>query len=176
RSTIARTSSALVTSQRRPSARTPSADRSAAVWAQRSALRAQSTTSAPISASAVAICRPSPPVPALAPSPDVQQRRERLAAFMEAQVYPNERALAAEDDGAEALMRELQAKAKAAGLWAMFIGPDAGGTGTGFLPYVYLNEVIGRSLVAPRIFGCQAPDTGNAEILHEFGTPEQKAR
>src|SRR5437879_13392355 len=95
---------------------------------------------------------------------------------MEAQVYPNERALAAEDDGAEALMRELQAKAKAAGLWAMFIGPDAGGTGTGFLPYVYLNEIIGRSLVAPRIFGCQAPDTGNAEILHEFGTPEQKAR
>src|SRR5438094_9335450 len=95
---------------------------------------------------------------------------------MEAQVYPNEHALAAEDDAAEALMRELQSKAKAAGLWAMFIGPDAGGTGTGFLPYVYLNEVIGRSLVAPRIFGCQAPDTGNAEILHEFGTPEQKAR
>src|SRR5437879_303620 len=60
RSTIARTSSALVTSQRRPSARTPSAESSAAVWAQRSALRAQSTTSAPISASAVAICRPSP--------------------------------------------------------------------------------------------------------------------
>ena len=44
-------------------------------------------------------------------------------------------------------MRELQGKAKAAGLWAMFIGPDAGGTGTGFLPYVYLNEVIGRSLL-----------------------------
>src|SRR5258706_5184418 len=212
RSTIARTSSALVTSQPRPSARTPSAEISAAVFAQRSASRAQSTRSAPISASAVAICRPSPlpppvtmatlprrsnsplvcirsprsfrrsrrlyipPVPAFAPSSDVQQRRERLAAFMEAQVYPNERALAAEDDAAEALMRELQGKAKAAGLWAMFIGPDAGGTGTGFLPYVYLNEVIGRSLVAPRVFGCQAPDTGNAEILHEFGTPEQKAR
>src|SRR5258705_2765993 len=211
RSTIARTSSALVTSQPNPSARTPSAESSAAVLAQRSASRAQSTRSAPISASAVAICRPSPlpppvtmatlprrsnsslvcirpprpltrsrlyspPVPAFAPSPDVQQRRERLAAFMEAQVYPNERALAAEDDAAEALMRELQGKAKAAGLWAMFIGPDAGGTGTGFLPYVYLNEVIGRSLVAPRVFGCQAPDTGNAEILHEFGTPEQKAR
>src|SRR2546430_8085988 len=94
---------------------------------------------------------------------------------MEAQVYPNERALAAEDDAAEALMRELQGKAKAAGLWAMFIGPDAGGTGTGFLPHVYLNEGIGRSLVVPRIFGCQAPDTRNAEILHEFGTPRQKA-
>src|SRR5206468_4980638 len=201
RSTIARTSSALVTSQRMPSARTPNGESSAAVLAQRSASRAQSTTSAPISASAVAICRPSPlpppvtmatlplrsnsslvcirsprsfrrsrrlyspPVPAFVPSPDVQQRRERLAAFMEAQVYPNERALAAEDDAAEALMRELQGKAKATGLWAMFIGPDAGGTGTGFLPYVYLNEVIGRSLVAPRIFVCPAPDTGNAAML-----------
>src|SRR5205807_1119171 len=206
RSTIARTSSGLVTSQRKPSARTPSAASSAAVCAQRSALRAQSTMSAPISASALAICRPSPlpppvtmatfpprsnsslvrigspslgrgdnagsrvaPVPAFAPSPDVHERRERLAAFMAAHVYPNERALAREDDAAEALMRELQGKAKAARLWAMFIGPDAGGTGTGFLPYVYLNEVIGRSLVAPRVFGCQAPDTGNAEILHEFG-------
>src|SRR5438477_370947 len=89
---------------------------------------------------------------------------------------PQSGALEAEGEAAEGLMRELQGKAKAAGLWAMFIGPDAGGTGTGFLPYVYLNEVIGRSLVAPRIFGCQAPDTGNAEILHEFGTPEHKAR
>src|SRR2546425_11376704 len=95
---------------------------------------------------------------------------------MEAEVYPNERALAREDDAAEALMRELQGKAKAARLWAMFIGPDAGGTGTGFLPYVYLNEGIGRSLVAPRVFGCQAPDTGNAQILHEVGTPAPKAR
>ena len=109
-------------------------------------------------------------------SDKVKALQEKLAAFMEAEVYPNERALAREDDAAEALMRELQGKAKAAGLWAMFIGPDAGGTGTGFLPYVYLNEVIGRSLAAPRVFGCQAPDTGNAEILHEFGTPEQKAR
>jgi len=95
---------------------------------------------------------------------------------MDAHVYSNEQGLAREDDAAEALLKELQGRAKVAGLWAMFIGPDAGGSGTGFLPYVYLNEVIGRSLYAPRVFGCQAPDTGNAEILHEFGTPEQKAR
>ncbi len=95
---------------------------------------------------------------------------------MDEQVYPNERALAADDDAAETLMKQLQARAKAAGLWAMFIGPEAGGTGTGFLPYAYVNEVIGRSLWAPRVFGCQAPDTGNAEILHDFGTPEQKKR
>ncbi|MDP9280552.1 MAG: acyl-CoA dehydrogenase family protein [Chloroflexota bacterium] len=115
-------------------------------------------------------------MPAFAPSPEVHALRERVRAFMDAHVYSNERALAREDDEAEALMRELQGRAKAAGLWAMFIGPEAGGTGTGFLPYVYLNEVIGRSLFAPRVFGCQAPDTGNAEILHEFGTPEQKTR
>ncbi len=91
-------------------------------------------------------------------------------------VYPNERALGREDAAAETLMRELQGRAKAAGLWAMFIGPEAGGTGTGFLPYVYVNEVIGRSPWAPLVFGCQAPDTGNAEILHDFGTAEQKER
>ena len=44
------------------------------------------------------------------------------------------------------------------------------------MPYVFLNEIIGRSMWAPRIFGCQAPDTGNAEILHMFGTDEQKER
>ena len=115
-------------------------------------------------------------MPAFAPSPEVHALRERVRVFMDAHVYSNEQVLAREDDAAEALMKELQGRAKAAGLWAMFIGPDAGGTGTGFLPYVYLNEVIGRSLFAPRVFGCQAPDTGNAEILHEFGTPEQKAR
>ena len=95
---------------------------------------------------------------------------------MDEQVYPNERALAADDEPAETLMKQLQSRARAAGLWAMFIGPEAGGTGTGFLPYAYVNEVIGRSLWAPRVFGCQAPDTGNAEILHDFGTPEQKKR
>ncbi|HZD02407.1 MAG TPA: acyl-CoA dehydrogenase family protein, partial [Actinomycetes bacterium] len=57
-----------------------------------------------------------------------------------------------------------------------FIGPEAGGTGRGFLPYAYLNEIIGRSFWAPLVFGCQAPDTGNAEILHLYGTGEQRER
>ncbi len=113
---------------------------------------------------------------ALAPSRDVAALRERVRAFMEERVYPNERALARDDAAAEGLLKQLQAQAKAAGLWAMFIGPEAGGTGTGFLPYAYLNEIIGRSPWAPLVFGCQAPDTGNAEIVHEFGTLEQKAR
>ena len=109
-------------------------------------------------------------------SPEVRELRGRVKAFMEEHVYPNEPALLPADEPAEALMRDLQAKAKAEGLWALFIGPEAGGNGSGFLPYAYVNEIIGRSLVAPRVFGCQAPDTGNAEILHQFGTPAQQER
>ncbi|HEY7802299.1 MAG TPA: acyl-CoA dehydrogenase family protein, partial [Dehalococcoidia bacterium] len=80
------------------------------------------------------------------------------------------------DDESAALMNDLQAGVKAMGMWAMFIGPEAGGTGTGFLPYAFVNEILGRSPFAPRAFGCAAPDTGNAEILLQFGTSEQKDR
>src|SRR6266511_5599674 len=107
-------------------------------------------------------------------TPEVRELRERVRVFMEEYVYPGEPVLDREDDEAEALLKDLQARVKAAGMWAPFIGPEAGGTGRGFLPYAYLNEVIGRSFWAPLIFGCQAPDTGNAEVLHLFGTPEQK--
>src|SRR5581483_10703443 len=103
-------------------------------------------------------------------------RRERVREFMEAHVYPNERALSREDDAADALVRELQQEAKAAGLWAPHLPPDAGGSGIGFIEYAYLNEEIGRSAYAQLVFGCQAPDAGNAEILHMFGTDEQKER
>ena len=104
------------------------------------------------------------------------ERREQVRAFIEAQVVPNEPAFAQEDEAADALIRELQAQVKVAGLWAPFIGPEAGGTGTGFMDYVFLNEIIGRSAWGPRVFGCQAPDSGNAEILQLFGTPEQQER
>jgi alkylation response protein AidB-like acyl-CoA dehydrogenase len=92
---------------------------------------------------------------------------------MEEYVYPNERALHADD--AE-LIRSLQAKAKEQGLWAPHVPPEAGGTGQGFLAYAHLNEEIGRSTYAQLVFGCQAPDAGNAEILHLFGADEQKER
>ncbi|HEV8687766.1 MAG TPA: acyl-CoA dehydrogenase family protein, partial [Gaiellaceae bacterium] len=62
------------------------------------------------------------------------------------------------------------------GLWAPHVPPEAGGTGRGFLAYAHLNEEIGRSTYAQLVFGCQAPDAGNAEILHLFGTDEQKER
>ena len=109
----------------------------------------------------------------LAAPPDVLALRERYAAFMDEHVYPNETALAADD---EELIARLRARAKAEGLWAPHLPPEAGGTGLGFLAYAHLNEVIGRSVHAQLVFNCQAPDAGNGEILHLFGTPEQKER
>jgi len=109
-------------------------------------------------------------------SSEIKEMRRKAKAFLDEHVIPNEPVLAQHDAESEALMKDLQARAKATGMWAMFIGPEAGGTGKGFLPYAFVNEILGRSPYAPRAFGCQAPDTGNAEILHLFGTPEQKER
>ena len=112
----------------------------------------------------------------LAPDPAHLDRRAQVRAFMEEHVYPNEPALAREDDAADALMRELRERAKAAGIWAPHLPEEAGGTGSGFIEYALLNEEIGRSTWAQLVFNCQAPDAGNGEILHLFGTDEQKER
>jgi acyl-CoA dehydrogenase len=109
-------------------------------------------------------------------SPDVKERRAEVRAFMEELVYPNEAALAREDESSDALIAELRDKAKAAGIWAPHLPPEAGGTGSGFIEYALLNEEIGRSIWAQLVFNCQAPDAGNGEILHMFGTDEQKDR
>ncbi len=111
----------------------------------------------------------------LAPE-SVAARRAEVRAFMEAHVYPNEAALAREDESADVVIEELRAKAKQAGIWAPHLPPEAGGTGSGFLEYALLNEEIGRSMWAQLVFNCQAPDAGNGEILHMFGTDEQKER
>jgi acyl-CoA dehydrogenase len=95
-------------------------------------------------------------------------------AFLDEHVYPAEAALNREDDDADELMASLRARAKAEGLWAPHLPPEAGGTGQGFLAYAYLNEEIGRSSWGQLVFNCQAPDAGNGEILHLFGTEEQK--
>src|SRR5580698_3157230 len=73
-------------------------------------------------------------------------------------------------------IRPLQAKVKAQGLWACHLGPELGGQGYGQVKLALLNEILGRSDFAPVVFGCQAPDTGNAEILAHYGTPAQKQR
>jgi acyl-CoA dehydrogenase len=106
----------------------------------------------------------------------VAERRERLRSFMEEHIYPNEPVFFREDDTADTLVRGLQQKAKEAGLWAPHLPPEAGGSGSGFIEYAYLNEEIGRSFIAQLVFGCQAPDAGNGEILHLYGTDEQKER
>ena len=72
------------------------------------------------------------------------------------------------------LVRPLQAEVKERGLWACHLGPDLGGLGFGQLKLALLNEILGRSRFAPVVFGCQAPDTGNAEILAHYGTQELK--
>jgi alkylation response protein AidB-like acyl-CoA dehydrogenase len=107
---------------------------------------------------------------------EIRDMRKRVKTFLDGRIIPNEPTLSEHGPQADALMKDLQAQTKAMGMWAMFIGPEAGGTGKGFLPYAYINEILGRSPYAPRAFGCAAPDTGNAEILHMFGTPEQKER
>jgi acyl-CoA dehydrogenase len=104
----------------------------------------------------------------------IADRREQVRSFMEEHVYPNESALAREDEAADALVASLRQEAKDAGLWAPHLPPEAGGSGSGFLEYAYLNEEIGRSMYAQLVFGCQAPDAGNGEILHLFGTERQK--
>jgi len=112
----------------------------------------------------------------LRPTDEVLELRARIRAFMEAHVYPNEQALGREDEEADALVAALKAHAKEQGLWAPHLPPEAGGTNGSFLTYAHLNEEIGRSLWGQLAFGCQAPDAGNAEILWQFGTEEQKER
>ena len=104
------------------------------------------------------------------------ERLEQVRTFMTDRVLPNEPVFDREDSAADKLVEQLRDEVRALGLWAPHVPPEAGGTGTGFLDYAYLNEYIGRSIWGQLVFGCQAPDAGNGEILHLFGTPEQKER
>ncbi len=103
------------------------------------------------------------------------ERLAQVRAFMAERVLPNEATIERQDADGDAVVKELQDAVRDAGLWAPHVPPEAGGTGTGFLDYAYLNEHIGRSVWGQLVFGCQAPDAGNAEILHLFGTDEQRA-
>jgi alkylation response protein AidB-like acyl-CoA dehydrogenase len=104
------------------------------------------------------------------------ERLDQVRLFMAERVLPNERAIEKQDEAGERLLAQLQDEVRELGLWAPHVPAEAGGSGTGFLDYAYLNEHIGRSMFGQLVFGCQAPDAGNAEILHLFGTDEQKER
>jgi acyl-CoA dehydrogenase len=80
------------------------------------------------------------------------------------------------DETRRKVVEPLKAEVRRQKLWATHLGPDLGGEGYGQLKLSLLNQILGRSSWAPIIFGCQAPDTGNAEIIAHYGTPEQKER
>src|SRR5947209_16746436 len=107
----------------------------------------------------------------LSMSAETIERRETVRRFMEENIYPNEHLLSRRNAESEALMKELQQKTKAMDYWAPHLPKEAGGMGISWLTYAYMNEIIGRSMYAPRAFGSQAPDSGNAEILWQYGSP-----
>jgi acyl-CoA dehydrogenase len=104
---------------------------------------------------------------------------ERLGAFMDEHVYPNEERFYAqlkEGDRWEdpPLLEELKVKARAAGLWNLFLPDSTHGAGLTNLEYAPLSEMMGRVRWAPEVFNCSAPDTGNMETLERYGTPAHK--
>src|SRR4051794_72580 len=114
-------------------------------------------------------------------SPKVKELQAKLTDFMESRIYPNERVWREQVESAAnrwtqpAIMEELKVDARKAGLWNLFLPNREHGAGLTNLEYAPLAEIMGRSLdLAPESTNCAAPDTGNMEILAEFGTPEQK--
>lgn len=113
-------------------------------------------------------------------SPHAAALRQRLSAFMDEHIYPNEHALLGPPEtdkwAPRPLAMELMGKARAAGLWNLFYNHGPEGQGLSNWEYSQLCEILGRSLAAPEIFNCNAPDVGNMEILSMYGTDGQKER
>lgn len=107
-------------------------------------------------------------------SPDLEATRQQVAAFMEQHVYPNESRMVEHEGLPTDVESDLQAKVKAQGLWAPNLPREWGGMGIGYIGQALVNEIIGRSVIAPRLFGNAAPDAGNAELLLIAATAEQK--
>jgi acyl-CoA dehydrogenase len=110
----------------------------------------------------------------------VKSLQQRLRAFMDEHIYPNEKRYYQEIESDRwaptKVIEELKPKARAAGLWNLFLPDDDQGAGLTNLEYAPLCEIMGRSILAPEVFNCSAPDTGNMEVLARYGTPEQKDR
>ncbi|GAK33681.1 acyl-CoA dehydrogenase [Iodidimonas nitroreducens] len=114
-------------------------------------------------------------------SPRCKDILARLRAFMDAHYYPREADMFAEVASGDrwqplAIIEELKDKAKAAGLWNLFLPESDQGAGLTNLDYAPLAEEMGRSFFASEVFNCSAPDTGNMEVLTRYGTPAQQER
>ncbi len=113
-------------------------------------------------------------------STKVKELQARVSAFMEAHIYPNEKLFAQQLDEGDTrwqippIMEGLKAKAKADGLWNMFLPDSERGFGLSNLEYAPLCEIMGRSKIASEVFNCSAPDTGNMEVLERYGNDEHK--
>ena len=113
-------------------------------------------------------------------SPKVEEYRKRISSFMDKHVFPIEKQVEEAQDvpGKEHVepdvLKEVRKLAKAEGLWDLFMPDEKYGKGLKVAEYAPLCELMGRSLIGARAFNCMAPDTGNMEILHDFGSPEQK--
>jgi acyl-CoA dehydrogenase len=114
-------------------------------------------------------------------SPKVRELQTRVSGFMDEHIYPNEarfRDEIAQGDRWQPtkVVEELKVKAKAAGLWNLFLPESERGAGLTNLEYAPLCEIMGRSGLGPESFNCSAPDTGNMEVLERYGTAEHKKR
>ncbi len=113
-------------------------------------------------------------------SAKAKELQQRLQRFMAAYVYPNEHRfheeVARERWKPTKIVEELKSKARDEGLWNLFLPRDPNGAGLTNLEYAPLCEIMGRSHMAPEVFNCSAPDTGNMEVLARYGTPEQKEK
>ncbi|HEY7391570.1 MAG TPA: acyl-CoA dehydrogenase family protein [Bryobacteraceae bacterium] len=114
-------------------------------------------------------------------SAKVEELQKRLTGFMEEHIYPNEAAWLAHCHGPDkwepaSIVEELKPKARAAGLWNLFLPASEHGAGLTNLEYAPLCEIMGRSAMAPEVFNCSPPDTGNMEVLERYGSPELKQR
>jgi acyl-CoA dehydrogenase len=112
-------------------------------------------------------------------SPKVRELQQKLQDFMVAYIYPNEEtffAQIAEGDRWQPvqIIEDLKPKARAAGLWNLFLPESDHGAGLTNLEYAPLCEIMGRSVMASEVFNCSAPDTGNMEVLARYGTEDQK--
>ena len=113
------------------------------------------------------------------PSAKVKELQKRLQQFMDEHIYPGEGTYLEQIHAAAAwrtppIMEEWKAKARAAGLWNLFLPESEHGAGLTNLEYAPLCEIMGRSIMASEAFNCSAPDTGNMEVLARYGSPEQK--